>query len=205
MSDQPPLTIVDVGYRSTHYWVISAGRSRFLVDIGWPGSLGTMKANLQRMDIPLHEIRYALATHYHIDHAGLGEELKREGVPLLVIDVQLDAIPLMKRWTKPQDNYVEITMDGNVVITPEQSRELLGQIGIAGEILHTPGHSDHCVSLLLDDGSVFTGDLPLEAHVYDNAVARATWQRLRQRGAKKVYPAHGPITTLDAMPGEPEP
>jgi len=33
-------TIVNVGYRSTNDWVISAGTSRILVDIGWPGTLG---------------------------------------------------------------------------------------------------------------------------------------------------------------------
>ena len=155
-----------------------------------------MKANLKRMGVPLREIRYALATHYHIDHAGLAEELKREGVPLLVIDLQLAAIPMMKTWTKPWDGYVEITMDGNVVISCAQSRQLLGEIGIAGEILPTPGHSDHCVSLLLDDGSVFTGDLPAEIYAFDNPVALATWQFLRARGATLVYPAHGPIRAL---------
>jgi len=96
------VTIVNVGYRSTNYWVVSAGTSRLLVDIGWPGTLGTMKANLKRMGVPLREIRYALATHYHIDHAGLAEELKREGIPLLVLDVQVDAIPIIKIWTKPE-------------------------------------------------------------------------------------------------------
>lgn len=205
MTTKTPVTIVDVGYRSTHYWVVSAGTSRLLVDIGWPGSLGTMKANLKRMGVPLGEIRYALATHYHIDHAGLAEELKREGVPLLVLDVQVDAIPIMKKWTKPQDNYVDITETGNVVIPSEQSRSLLSQIGIAGEILHTPGHSDHCVSLLLDDGSVFTGDLPPQIHAYDNSVALATWSKLRERGARQVYPAHGPVYSLDAMPGNQAP
>ena len=192
-----PLTIVNAGYRSTNYWVVSAGRSRLLVDIGWPGTLGTMKANLARLGVPLREIRYALATHYHIDHAGLAEELKREGVPLLVLDVQVDAIPVMKTWTKPPDRYVDITTEGNVVITFEQSRRLLSEIGIAGEIVHTPGHSDHCVSLLLDDGSVFTGDLPPEAYAFDNPVALATWQMLRKRGATRVYPAHGPIRPMD--------
>ncbi len=190
------VTIVNVGYRSTNYWVVSAGASRLLVDIGWPGTLGTMKANLKRMGVPLSEIRYALATHYHIDHAGLAEELKREGIPLLVLDVQVNAIPHMKTWTKPWDQYVDITENGNVVISCDQSRSLLSQIGIAGEILHTPGHSDHCVSLLLDDGSVFTGDLPQEAFAYDNPVALATWRLLRERGAARVYPAHGPIVEL---------
>lgn len=204
MPEVTPVTVVNVGYRSTNYWVISAGTCRLLVDIGWPGTMGTMKANLRRMGVPLHELRYALATHYHIDHAGLAEELKREGVPLLVLDVQADAIPIMKTWTKPWDNYVEITPDGNVTISFEESRRLLDEIGIPGEILHTPGHSDHCVSLLLDDGSVFTGDLPPEAYAFDNPVALATWRLLRERGAARVYPAHGPIRVLDETP-VPEP
>lgn len=190
-------TIVNVGYLSTNYWVISAGKSRLLVDIGWPGTLGAMKANLDRMDISLAEIEYALATHYHIDHAGLGEELKRIGVKLLVVDVQLNAIPIMKTWTKPQDNYLEITPMGNVVIECEQSRSLLAEIGIAGEIMHTPGHSDDSVSLLLDDGSAFTGDLPPENLCWDNMVAQKSWRRLRRHGARKVYPAHGPIRPID--------
>ncbi len=156
-----------------------------------------MKANLKRKDIPLRELRFALATHYHIDHAGLAEELKREGVPLLVLDVQVDAIPIMKTWTKPSDGYVDIRSDGNVTISFEESRQFLGQIGITGEILHTPGHSEHCVSLLLDDGSAFTGDLPPEAYAFDNPVALASWAILRERGATRVCPAHGPIRSMD--------
>lgn len=193
----PALTIVNVGYRSTNYWVISVGTARLLVDIGWPGTMGMMKANLTQKGIPLHEIRYALATHYHIDHAGLGEEMKRAGVPLLVMDMQVAAIPVMTQWTKPWDKYVPITTNDNVVISCAQSRTLLKSIGIAGEIVHTPGHSDHCVSLLLDDGCVFTGDLPAEAIAFDNLHARASWQHLRDRGATRVYPAHGPMRNID--------
>jgi len=193
MNLEAPLTIVNAGYRSTNYWVVSAGPSRLLVDIGWPGTLGMMKASLSRLGVPLREIRYALATHYHMDHAGLAEELKREGVPLLVLDVQVAAIPVMTTWIKPQDHYVEITTAGNVTISCEQSRPLLGQIGVRGEIVHTPGHSDDSVSLLLDDGSAFTGDLPPEAYSYDNPVALASWRLLREHGARLVYPAHGPV------------
>ena len=119
------ITIVNVGYRSTNFWVVSADTSRILVDLGWPGTMGMLRANLKRMDIPLKEIRYGLATHYHIDHAGLGQELKQAGVPLLVVDVQVDAIPLMKTWIKPQDNYVEITTHDNVIIPCAESRPLL--------------------------------------------------------------------------------
>jgi glyoxylase-like metal-dependent hydrolase (beta-lactamase superfamily II) len=192
-----------VGYRSTHYWVVGAGTSRLLMDIGWPGTLGTLKANLARVGIPLHEIRYALATHYHIDHAGLAEELKREGVSLLVLEVQRPAIPLMKTWVKPADRYVEITEKGNVILSFEQSRDFLAQMGLSGEILPTPGHTDHCVSLLLDNGFAFTGDLPAEALAFDNPVALASWRLLRAKGATRVYPAHGPVWYLEDMPDAP--
>lgn len=194
------LTVVNVGYRSTNYWVVSAGGSRLLVDIGWPGTMGAMKASLKRMGVPLEEIRYALATHYHIDHAGLAEEIKCEGVALLVLQVQFAAIPRMRDWTKPRDRYVDITMDGNVTISFEESRELLREVGLGGEIVHTPGHSEDSVSLLLDDGSAFTGDLPQEAYSWENPAALASWRMLRKRGATHVYPAHGPTRPIDAGP-----
>src|SRR5438105_11065831 len=167
MSQSTQTTIVNVGYRSTNYWVIRAGRSRLLVDLGYPGTMGTMRANLERIGVPLNEIRYGLATHYHIDHAGLAQELKLAGVPLLLVDLQRAAIPAMKAATKPADKYVEITLDDNVMISLAEGRGLLEQIGIAGEILHTPGHSDDSVSLLLDDGSAFTGDLTALALIDD--------------------------------------
>jgi ribonuclease/clavin/mitogillin len=192
------LTIVNVGYRSTNYWVISADSSRILVDLGWPGEMGQLRARLKQVGAPLEEIRYGLATHYHIDHAGLGQELKLAGVPLLVIDLQQSAIPLMKTWIKPQDRYVAITLHDNIVIACAESRALLARLGIAGEILHTPGHSDDSVSLLLDNGAVFTGDLtaPAFVSVEDPAVVAASWQLLRERGATTVYPGHGPVRPM---------
>jgi ribonuclease/clavin/mitogillin len=194
------VNIVNVGYRSTNYWVVSAGTSRLLVDLGWPGTMGQMRASLARMDVPLEELQYGLATHYHIDHAGLAEELKLAGVPLLVIDVQVDAIPLLKQHTKPRDNYVDIVMHTNVTISFEESRAFLERCGIPGEVVHTPGHSDDSVSLLLDDGSVFTGDLthPAFAVEEDVETVTASWRLLRESGASRVYPAHGPHRQMHA-------
>lgn len=196
-----PVSIVNVGYRSTNYWVISAGRSRLLVDLGWPGTMGTMRANLGRADVPLGEIRFALATHYHIDHAGLAQDLKNAGVPLLTIDVQLPFIPLMKRHIKPQDHFTEIALEGNTVIEAGESRALLERLGMGGEILHTPGHSDDSVSLLLDDGSVFTGDLTAPRMIgAENAdVVQASWQRLKNGGASRVHAGHGPIRSFPPL------
>ncbi len=193
-----PITITNVGYLSTNYWVVSRSHSRLLVDLGYPGTMGTLRARLKQKDIPLQEIRLALATHYHIDHAGLAQELKLAGVDLVVLDSQLAAIPLMKQFTKPRDHYVEVTLEGNLVIAPAQSRTLLAGIGLPGEILPTPGHSDDSVSLLLDDGSAFTGDLTPQELAWGEAAetVKASWELLRQHGAKHVYPGHGDVRTL---------
>lgn len=201
-SQAPP--IVNVGYRSTNYWVVGAGPSRLLIDLGWPGTLGTMRANLTRMGIPVAELRYAVATHYHIDHAGLAQELKGAGVPLLVLDVQTEWIPRMKRWTKPHDAYVDIDPGDNVAIPFAESRAVLARIGLAGEIVPTPGHSDDSVSVVLDSGEAFTGDLTHRdmVGVEDAAIVAASWQRLRDLGATRVYPGHGPVRALTAD-GEP--
>jgi glyoxylase-like metal-dependent hydrolase (beta-lactamase superfamily II) len=198
MPQHSPITIVNVGYLSTNYWVVSAGRSRVLVDLGYPGTMGSMQARLKQMDIPFKEIKYALATHYHIDHAGLAQELKMKGVGLIVLKTQIAAIPVMKQFTKPQDHYVDILLDGNMTISFSESRPLLAQIGIPGEILPTPGHSDDSVSLLLDDGSVFIGDLSPVEYAWGEAgeVVKASWSLLKERGARRIYPAHGEIRSL---------
>lgn len=194
------VTIVNVGYRSTNYWVVGTGTSRLLVDIGWPGSMALMRSNLQRKGVPMSEIRYALATHYHIDHAGLAQEFKRAGVPLLVVENQVAAIPLMRNFVKPTDGYVDISTHDNIVIGFAESRAVLARIGLSGEIVATPGHSDDSVSLLLDDGSAFTGDLtpPGFASEDDADIVAGSWQLLRDKGATRIYPGHGPPRDIAA-------
>jgi len=137
-------------------------------------------------------------THYHVDHAGLAQELKLAGVALLVLDVQISAIPLVRTWTKPQDHYLDITMHNNVEISCDESRALLEGIGVPGEILHTPAHSDDSVSLLLDNGWAFTRDLtpPRWIGVEDPEVILASWRLLLERGATRVYAGPGPVRPI---------
>jgi ribonuclease/clavin/mitogillin len=192
------ITVVNVGYQSTNVWVVSAGRSRLLVDLGWPGKVGRLLANLERADIPLSEVRYGLATHYHIDHAGAAEDLKQRGMRLIVLEEQVQAIPAMKRWTKPADRYTEITPQGSVLLSCAASRRFLADLNIAGEIVYTPGHSDDSVTLVLDNGWAFTGDLtPVTmAAEADAAIVARSWQHLRELGTTTIYAGHGPVRRL---------
>ena len=196
-----PHQIVNVGYKSTNFWAVSAGRSRLLVDLGWPGTFGALKAQLDRMDIPLAEITHGLATHYHLDHAGAAQELKLAGMRLVVLDVQQRAINGMLDFAKPADRYTAITLHDNTIISCANSRAFLATLSLAGEVVHTPGHSDDSVSLLLDDGAVFTGDLTWPTFITPEEadVTTASWALLRAKGASTVYAGHGPVRPMPAV------
>jgi hypothetical protein len=91
------------------------------------------------------------------------QEAKQQGTKLLLMDTQLAFINGMKRFMKLENHYVEITLNDNVNLRCAESREFLARLGIHGEIISTPGHSDDSVTLVLDEGLAFTGDLhPIE-------------------------------------------
>lgn len=184
--------IVNVGYRSTNCWVVGAGDSRLLVDLGWIGMVGALQHELRRKDIPIDTIRAGFATHYHIDHAGCAEDLKRLGVPLWVFEEQVPYVEGLSHWVKPGEAFTPIRPEGNIILRCSDSRARLARLGIAGEVVPTPGHSPCSVSLVLDEGACFTGDLTPESMVgpEDPTVVRASWDRLRALGARMVYPGH---------------
>lgn len=198
MNDRVRLSILNAGYRSTNYWVVSRGRARLLVDLGWPGQLGALLAALRRLDVPMAEITHGLATHYHIDHAGCAEELKAHGMTLVVTPEQVDAMPAMARWTRPADRHVPITMRQTRVVPIGESRAFLKTLEFEGELVHTPGHSADSVSLVLDSGEAFTGDLtlPSMATDADAPIVRASWAALAARGVTTVYGGHAAPTPL---------
>ena len=105
----------------------------------------------------------------------------------------------MKRWTKPADRYLDIATDDNTVVAIAESRAFLAALGFAGELVYTPGHSDDSVSLVLDDGSAFTGDLTPETMIgaEDADVVAQSWRKLRDLGARTVYAGHGPVRALE--------
>src|SRR5215212_4914211 len=175
------MNIVNVGYDSTNYYVLGTSRTRLLVDVGWPGTLPKLLAMLKRKGIALEDIGYLLITHYHPDHAGLAQEVKAQGVRLIVLEQQLSAIPALKSYMKPVNRYVEITLHDNLHLTTRESRAFLKRIGIAGEIIAIPGHSDDSVSLVLDAGVAFTGDLVPPGFVDERAsdTVRQSWDALR--------------------------
>ena len=59
--------------------------------------------------------------------------------------------------------YEPIHADNAIIISTEESRVFLRNIGIDGEIVATTSHSADSISLILDSGECFVGDLePIE-------------------------------------------
>lgn len=192
------INIVNVGYDSTNYYVLGQGAGRLLIDTGWPGTLPKLAVNLRRMDISMKDIGYLLATHYHPDHAGLAQEVKDQGVRLIVLETQIPTIQLLKTYMKPHNRYVDIILRDNLRLTTDESRTFLQSIGMPGIIVSTPGHSDDSVTLVLDEGGAFTGDLPWPTVVDADTIdtVNLSWNTLRSLKAKMIYPGHGPIRPL---------
>ena len=192
------MNVVDVGYSSTNYYVLGPDDARLLVDCGMPGSYGRLRARLRQMDVPIERISHLLVTHFHPDHAGVAQELKNAGVRLVLLDVQRAAVPTLNALMARHGPHLPIRPDDNLDLRLEDSRSFLASIGIAGQVVHTPGHSDDSVTLVLDSGEAFTGDLTWPDFAPEAAAATVaeSWRRLRDLGARTVYPAHGPARPL---------
>jgi len=183
--------ILTITYRSTNYYVLDNGKTKLLVDAGWPGTLGEFRYTLRKKGIVLKDINYMLATHYHPDHAGLAQDIKDAGAKLIVIEEQVAYVPQLKNYIKPGVQYNDIKSEGNIVISIQGSNAFLNSIGFRAQIVYTPGHSDDSITLLLDTGEAFIGDLPPNYFSKDsNDAVGESWQHLRRLGAKKIYPGH---------------
>lgn len=163
-----------------------------MVDCGWPGTLPQFTKVLQRKGIPIGEIRYLLVTHFHPDHAGLVQDIKNQGAKLILPECQRDFVaPFADHFKGKSFPYLEIRQDDNVNFKLEESRKFLSGIGLDGEIIHTPGHSDDSVTLILDEGFAFTGDLHPSFMNIDDVPTRESWDKIHQHKITRVFPGHG--------------
>jgi glyoxylase-like metal-dependent hydrolase (beta-lactamase superfamily II) len=186
------MNIVNVGYQSTNYYAIDVKGGKLLIDCGWPGTLPQFTKVLQRKGIALSEIKYLLVTHFHPDHAGLVQELKNHAAKLILPACQKDFVAPFAEYFKGKSfPYVEIEQSDNLLLKLEESRKFLAGIGVAGEIIHTPGHSEDSVTLILDEGFAFTGDLHPSFMNTEDIRTRESWDKIYQHKITRIFPGHG--------------
>ncbi len=153
--------------------------------------MSELKRSMALKGRSVKEVSHVLMTHYHIDHAGIAQELKDKGAKLIVMENQKDHLNDPKRYLRPPMVFYEIRNDANVNLRFDDSRAYLEGLGILGEIIPTPGHGPDHIALVLDEGMAFTGDLPPENATEEGTDAYWDWRRLRSMNVKRVFPAHG--------------
>lgn len=187
------MNVLNVGYDSTNYYLLDVHHGKLLVDCGWPGTLPKFLGVLKRKDVAPGEIKYLFVTHFHPDHAGLAQDLKNLGARLILMESQVDFTHEMDELYRSKGlPFLPVTLVGNHLLRFEDSRDFLAGLGLQGEIIPTPGHSPDSVSLVLDQGYVFTGDLtPRFMLGEDDLAARQSWDRIYERKISRIFPGHG--------------
>lgn len=199
-----------------HVALIGTDKGFILVDAGVPGTLHVLTGELKRQGIGPRELFLVVVTHAHYDHAGsLAAILKLTGAEILVHVsekhyLETGTCPpvrgtrlLTRALSRPAASLLEKRLYEPVIpsILVEDNFDLAG-FGIAGRVLHTPGHTAGSLSVVLDSGEAFVGDacynVPLIAarsvfppYAADVPALLRSWERLLGTGARTFYPAHG--------------
>lgn len=188
--------ILNVGYRSVNCYLLVSGGAKMLVDVGWPGGMPELKGSMAAHGRSVKEVSHVLITHYHIDHGGIAQEMKDKGAKLIVMESQNDRLNDIERYARPPMVYHKVRAEGNIDLKFSESRGFLERIGVLGEIVPTPSHSPDHVTLVLDEGIAFTGDLAPENAVEEGSEAWRDWRVLRSMNVRRIFPAHGPSDVI---------
>ena len=188
--------MIRLKYGNTNTFYIPGHSGGLLVDTDYAGTLHTFFRAIKQNGIGIRDIVYVLATHYHPDHMGLIGDLMNQGVKLLLPDVQRNPVHFSDAiFVRDKLPFTPVNEAQAVVFPCEESRSILSGLGIAGEIISTPSHSEDSISLLLDDGDCFVGDLePYEylAAYEENLPLRNDWAHVLAFHPKRIFYAHAP-------------
>ncbi len=187
--------MIKLRYGNTNTFLLCGNAANLLIDTDYAGTLPAFYKEIKRQSIDVRDITYVMATHYHPDHIDLISELMKHGVKLLLIDTQTKYVHFSDEIfiREKQIGYIPIDESLAAVIRCAESRSFLLSMGIKGEIISTPSHSEDSVSVILDDGNCIVGDLePIEfLDAYeDNPRLEKDWSRVMSYKPKKILYAH---------------
>jgi len=220
----PVVHRVPLGVDCCYLLVADDGRA-VLVDAGWARQAGRFARRLRAIGVDPSQIGLILITHCHWDHVGSARAIRDlTGAKVAVHAAERDRLergvvpmpPGVTPWGRAFRPFVQAmsllypVSPCPVDITVEDRGLDLTPFGLAGRALHTPGHSPGSLTVLLDDGRAFVGDLamsgpPVRLHpglpMFAEQPERlaASWLLLLGAGARTVHPAHGPAFPAEVL------
>jgi hydroxyacylglutathione hydrolase len=207
-----------------HCYIIQ-GERVIMIDGGAPKQAKTFTKAIERLSIKPDDIKLMVLTHGHWDHIGSAKEIKDLTGAKLALHreekswLEKSLKPLPPGVTTWGNIFVKIlAMFMPLVHIPATDVDIvlgdgelpLAEYGIPGRILYTPGHSRGSVSVLLETGDAFVGDLAMNRFplrlspglpilAEDMQKVRESWKLLVDAGAETVYPAHGRPFSIDII------
>jgi len=166
-----PIQIISVRSGMVNMYLVKQDGVIF-IDTGIPGSEQAVLSALKEAGIGPEDVRLILVTHGHGDHAGSAARLQEiTGAP---VAVHKDDAGMLRTGT--QGRLVPTGLTGRIAVFflgsvnkttyPPVSPTILisGPMdltpwGITGTIIPTPGHTAGSISVVLQNGAVFSGDL----------------------------------------------
>ena len=194
---------------------IIKGEKSVIIDTGYPGNGNKILRYLHKNSIKPEDISLIVITHGHIDHYGSAEELRRlTGAPIAIHRADAEylekginyigtPVDLFGRVTKSlfirTDKFVSKSLKVDIVFDDEVD---LREFGINGRIIHTPGHTEGSVSLILSGGEAIVGDLLMGGILFrgvpryplfvsDISKLRESIKRVIQLSPKVIHASHG--------------
>ena len=195
------MKVRELRYCNTNTFLIEGDHGKLLFDTGWAGTFPLFCRALGELKVSVQEISYVMISHFHPDHMGIAQEIADQGAVLLIPEVQkpflhaADAIFAKEKGTR----FVPVRDDRVRFFSIEESRAVLKELGIDGQVIHTPGHSDDSISLWLDEGDLFVGDLnPLyELELHKGTQIGESWDKLLKLQPHMVYYGHAKSAKLE--------
>ena len=200
-----------------HSYVIK-DQGAIIVDGGDTKKTNEFMQGLETISLKPEDIKLIVITHGHFDHIGTAAEIKKiTGAKIAMHEREKDWLekglmplpPGLSIWGTVLLGIMKIFMVPFRTITPTQvdivlddNEFSLKDYDILGKVIHTPGHSSGSVSVLLETGDAFVGDLAMNTlpmrfspglPVFGDSLEmiKNSWRLLLNQGAKMVYPAHG--------------
>ena len=187
--------VTKIKYGNTNTFLIKGTKANILIDTDYAGTLYAFYKAIKDNGIKISDIDYLLATHYHPDHIGIAGDLMEQGVKLIIMESQLPYVhysdPIFAK--EPYLNYKSIDESKGEILSFADASSFLFSIGIKGDIMPAPSHSEDSIIITLDDGTVIAGDLEpyeyLEAYE-ENDNLKADWGKLLSLNPKRILYAH---------------
>jgi glyoxylase-like metal-dependent hydrolase (beta-lactamase superfamily II) len=197
-------------------YLIETKDGLYLVDAGFLGTAPLVHRAIRAIGRRPEELRLVLVTHPHLDHFGGLARLHDEATFEIVSHPDAAAsistggkefspgLTPFAKWVGwlAATSLPHMSFRGAGPVRGLHDGHRLHDLGLPARVLHTPGHTESCITLVLDDGTAFTGDLvqgvnPLTGRpsapsmAWSLPAALRSWRRLLDEGVERLLPAHG--------------